>query len=46
MIFFVKSKLIFINITFMPDALSLGIWAGVELDNQEGKNDGTVKGMR
>jgi len=25
---------------------STGIWAGVELDNAEGKNDGTVKGMR
>jgi CAP-Gly domain-containing linker protein 3/4 len=25
---------------------STGIWAGVELDNAEGRNDGTVKGMR
>ena len=23
-----------------------GIWAGVELDTEEGKNDGTVKGLR
>jgi len=25
---------------------AMGMWAGVELDSAEGKNDGTVKGMR
>ena len=29
---------------FSKPPFVIGIWAGVELDNAEGKNDGTVRG--
>ena len=38
----IRRQIVFVTIIRMTTLSSPGIWAGVELDNAEGKNDGTV----